>query len=64
MNVLWAIVIVSHIGARPVFVEAWQTREPCEKYAKMYDGGVCIPVAVGNRHDIQKQVDAINELLK
>lgn len=64
MNMIWAIVVVAHLGAKPVFVEAWQTREPCEKYAREIQGGMCVPVAVGNRYEIQQQVDALNELLK
>jgi hypothetical protein len=64
MNVLWAIVIVAHVGAKPVFVEVWQTREPCEKYAKEIKGGICVPVTVSNKYEVEKQVESINELLK
>jgi hypothetical protein len=64
MNILWAIVIVAHVGAKPVFVEVWQTKEPCEKYAKEIKGGICVPVTVGNKYEIEKQVSSINELLK
>jgi hypothetical protein len=64
MNLLWAVVIVAHVGAKPVFVEVWQTREPCEKYAREIKGGMCIPVSVGNKYEIEKQVESINELLK
>ena len=64
MNLLWAVVIVAHIGAKPVFVEVWQTREPCEKYAREIKGGMCIPVSVGNKYEVEKQVESINELLK
>jgi hypothetical protein len=64
MNILWAIVIVAHVGAKPVFVEVWQTKEPCEKYAKELKGGVCVPVSVSDKYEIEKQVQMINELLK
>lgn len=64
MNILWAVVIVAHVGAKPIFVEVWQTKEPCQKYAREIQGGVCVPVSVSNKYDIEKQVTSINELLK
>jgi hypothetical protein len=64
MNILWAVVVVTHLGATPKFVEVWQTREPCEKYARQIPGGSCFPVSVSDKHEAQKQVEAINELLK
>ena len=64
MNTVWAIVIVAHLGAKPVFVEAWQTKEPCELYAKQIQNAICVPVVVGNKHSIEKQVQSLNELLR
>ena len=56
MNIVWSIVIVAYLGAKPVFVEAWTTKEPCELYAKQIQNAMCIPVVVGSKHDIEKQV--------
>jgi hypothetical protein len=64
MNILWAVVVVTHLGATPQFIEVWQTREPCEKYAKEIRGGSCFPVSVSDRYEVQEQVKSINELLK
>jgi hypothetical protein len=64
MNIVWGIVIVAHLGAKPVFVEAWQTKEPCELYAKQIQNAICVPVVVGNKHSIEKQVQSLNELLR
>jgi hypothetical protein len=64
MNVMWAVIVIAHLGATPKFVEVWQTREPCEKYANEIPGGSCFPVSVSNKYDVEKQVQAINELLK
>ena len=64
MNIVWAIVIVAHLGAKPVFVEAWSTKEPCEVYAKQTNNAICVPVVVGNKYTIEKQVESINELLR
>ena len=64
MNILWAVVIIPHLGATPQFVEVWQTKEPCVKYAREIPGGNCFPVSVSNKYEIEKQVQMINELLK
>ena len=64
MNIVWSIVIVAHLGAKPVFVEAWTTKEPCELYAKQIQNAMCIPVVVGSKHNIEKQVESLNELMK
>lgn len=64
MNTIWAIVIVAHLGAKPVFVEAWSTKEPCELYAREIKNAICAPVIVGNNYTIEKQVESINELLR
>jgi hypothetical protein len=64
MNILWAIVIIPYLGANPVFVEVWSTREPCEKYAREIKHARCFPVTVSDKHEVEEQVKAINGLLK
>lgn len=64
VNIFYAVVIVAHLGADPVFVEAWQTREPCEKHARELKGGMCVPVVAGTKYQIDEQVRALNQLLK
>lgn len=64
MNIVWSIVIVAHLGAKPIFVEAWSTKEPCELYAKRIENAMCVPVVVGSKYDIEKQVESLNKLLR
>lgn len=64
MNILWAIIIIPHLGANPIFVEVLSTREPCEKRAREIKHAKCFPVVVSDKVDIEEQVKTINGLLK
>ena len=62
MNIFWAVVII--VLNKVTVLEVAQTREGCEAIAKQVQGASCHPVNVKAKYDAQKQIDAINELIK
>jgi hypothetical protein len=64
MHIIWAVVVVTHLGANAQFIEAWATKEPCRKQAAEILNAICVPVVVNTKQNIEKQVQSLNELLK
>lgn len=62
MNIFWACVLV--ILNKVTVIEVSATQEGCEAVAKHHHGSICFPVTVRNTMDAQRQVEAINTLIK
>lgn len=64
MNMLWALVLISHLGAKPQFIEVVETKELCIALQAKIENSTCVPVIVGSKYTLKEQVETLNELLK
>lgn len=64
MHLIWALVLIPHIGAKPHFIEVTETKELCISLQTKIDKSTCVPVIVGSKYSLEEQVQSLNELLQ
>jgi hypothetical protein len=62
MNIFWACAFV--VLGKVTVLELSSTREGCEVIQRRHEGSICFPVSVRSTMDAQKQIEAINALIR